>query len=334
MIDLSTTYLGLTLKSPIVCSSSPLCQHLPNFHAMQQAGAGAIVLHSLFEEQIELASLDLQSFLSGGPGNYLESLGYLPEMGTYNLGPEGYVEHIRRAKDMVDIPVIGSLNAKSVGGWARYAKIIQDAGADALELNIYRIPTGKSITSAQVERELIHVVRAVAAEIDIPLAVKLGPQYTALPSLAEQINDAGADALVLFNRFYQPNFDIVTLEVKPSLQLSDPSELLLRLHWVAILFEEIPVDLAITGGVHSAQDLIKSIMAGASAVMTTSALLENGISYIETMLGDLRKWMEEHQYDTIQKMRGMLSLRRVGDPAAFERGNYLKVLRSYSVKRS
>ncbi len=329
MTDLSTSYLGLRLRNPVVCSSSPLCEHLGQLQAMDEAGAGAIVLHSLFEEQIERESLDLNQFLDYGAESYAESLSYLPDLGSYHLGPDGYLDHIQRAKQLVNIPIIASLNAESFGGWTRYARLIQEAGADALELNVYRIPTARDLTSSQIEQELIEIVRAVASEVDIPLAVKLSPFYTAPAALAEQLHQAGAAGLVLFNRFYQPDFDIDALEVKPELKLSQPGELLLRLHWIAILFGEVPTDLAVTGGVHSERELIKAVMAGAAATMMTSALLENGIDHIRTLLEAVRLWMQEHHYESIEQMRGSMSMRRVSDPSAFERGNYLKVLRSY-----
>jgi len=332
MIDLTTTYLGRKLANPLVCSASPLCESLDNLRRMEDAGAGAVVLHSLFEEQLDVESQDLDRFLSQGTESFAEATSYFPDMTTYNLGPEGYLEHVRNAKRALGIPVIASLNGTSPGGWLRYAKAIEEAGADALELNIYYIPTDPYLSGAQVERSCIDLVLQVKAEISLPIAVKLGPFFSAPAALARQLDEAGAGALVLFNRFYQPDFNLETLEVEPRLRLSDPSELLLRLHWVAILHPSTRADLAVTGGVHSAGDVLKCIMAGASVSMMTSALLLHGIEHLQTVRSDLLRWMEEHEYGSIQEMQGSMSLRSVGDPAAFGRGNYMKVLRSYALK--
>jgi len=332
MIDLTTTYLGLKLDTPLVCSSSPLCENLDNLRRMEDAGAGAVVLHSLFEEQLSLESQDLDRCLSEGAESYAEATSYFPDMTDYNLGPEAYWEHIRAAKRAVRIPVVGSLNGVSPGGWLRYARAIEEAGADALELNIYYIPTDPHMTAAEVDHRYVDLVRQVKAQLRIPVAVKLGPYHSSLPALAWQLDQAGAAALVLFNRFYQPDFNLETLQTEPSLRLSHPSELLLRLHWVAILHDNIQADLAVTGGVHSARDVIKSMMAGASVAMMTSALLLHGIDHLKTVRCDLLRWMEEHEYNSIREMQGSMSLWSVEDPSAFERGNYMKVLRSYALK--
>lgn len=331
MIDLTTHYLGLKLRNPLVCSSSPLCQDLEAIQRMEEAGAGAVVLHSLFEEQIELESLDLSHYLDSTAEHYAESLSYFPDMGSYNLGPEGYLEHIREAKALVKIPIIASLNGHTRGGWIHYAKLIEQAGADALELNVYDIPTDPERTSAAVEDGLIGLVQEVAHEVKLPLAVKLSPFYTAPAALAKRLEQAGAKALVLFNRFYQPDFDLERLEVVPSLWLSTADELRLRLHWIAILHGNVHADLAVTGGVHTSQDVLKSLMAGANVTMMTSALLRHGIEHLQAVLHGLREWMEDHEYNSVKMMRGSMSFRSVANPAAFMRANYLKVLRSHSL---
>jgi dihydroorotate dehydrogenase (fumarate) len=332
MIDLTTTYLGMTLLNPLVVSASPLCEDLDNLVAMEEAGASAIVLHSLFEEQLSLESQDLTRNLYRGTESFPEALSYFPDMADYNLGPEGYLEHIRRAKAAVKIPVIASLNGTSQGGWVRYAKEIEEAGADALELNIYSIPAHPDLTGLQVEHSYYELVRRVKSHIRIPLAVKLGPYFTALANLAQQLSSVGADGLVLFNRFYQPDFDLDNLDVVSTLALSTPHELLLRLHWVAILHGAVRADLAVTGGIHSAQDVLKAMMAGARVAMMTSALLKHGIKHLGCVRDQLVEWMQEHDYESIRQMQGSMSYRAVTDPAPFERANYMKVLRSYTLR--
>jgi dihydroorotate dehydrogenase (fumarate) len=332
MPDLSTTYLGLTLQNPLVVSASPLCAEIDNIRRMEDAGAAAVVLHSLFEEQITFESLDLEQQLIHGVEAFPEALTYFPEMTTYNLGPEGYLEHIRRAKAAVAIPIIASLNGVSTGGWITYARLMQEAGADALELNIYDIPTDPEVSSAQVEQRYIDLVRHVTASVSIPVAVKLGHAFSALAHLAQQMDRAGAQALVLFNRFYQPDFDLENQEVVSHLRLSRPYELLLRIHWVGILYGRIRADLAVTGGVHSAEEVLKAMMAGARVAMMTSALLSHGIEYLESVRAELVGWMEAHEYASIRQMQGSMSQRSVADPAAFERANYLKVLRLAALK--
>jgi dihydroorotate dehydrogenase (fumarate) len=315
----------------LVVSASPLCEDLGNLVAMEEAGAAAVVLHSLFEEQLTLESQDLTHNLSRGMESFPEALTFFPDMADYNLGPEGYLEHIRQAKAAVKIPVIASLNGTSLGGWVRYAKDIEEAGADALELNIYSIPTDPDLTSAQVEQGYYELVGRVKRHLHIPLAVKLSPYFSALANLAQQLARSGADGLVLFNRFYQPEFDLEKLEVVPYLVLSTPHELLLRLHWVAILHGAVHADLAVTGGVHTAGDVLKAMMAGARVVMMTSALLKHGIDHLTSVRDQLVRWMEEHEYQSIRQMQGSMSYRAVAYPAAFERANYMKVLRSYAL---
>jgi dihydroorotate dehydrogenase (fumarate) len=332
MTDLSTKYLGLTLKSPLVCSSGPLCGDVGRICALEDAGAAAVVLPSLFEEQLELEGLDLDRWLSEGTDAFAESLNYFPDMNKYNLGPEGYLDLIHHAKSRVQIPLIASLNGVTPGGWISHALAMQEAGADALELNVYQIPTNAAVTGADVERLQVRLVREVKKSLRIPVAVKLGPFYSALASFACELEAVGADGLVLFNRFYQPDIDLLTLNVVPNLQLSTASELPLRLHWLAILYPHVNLDLAVTGGVHSALDAIKSLMTGACVAMMTSALLKHGIGHLVTIHHDLLRWMEEHEYESVRQMQGSMSMRAVTNPAAFERGNYMKVLRSYALR--
>jgi dihydroorotate dehydrogenase (fumarate) len=329
-MDLSTNYLGLTLKNPVVASASPLSEDLGKIRQMEEAGAAAIVMHSLFEEQIEIESEALDRGLSTDVSSEAQS--YFPDLGAYRVGPEAYLENISKAKAAVSIPVIGSLNGVSKGGWTRYAKKIQQAGADALELNIYTIPTDPAVTAAQVEQGYCDLVREVKSSVQIPVAVKLAPAFSAMANMATRLEQAGADGLVLFNRFYQPDFDLEALEIVPSLQLSTSYELLLRLHWVAVLYGKVKADMAITGGVHTPYDVLKAMMAGAKVTMLASALLKRGIPYIATLLGDVRAWMEEHEYESIQQMQGSMSQRAVTDPKSFLRANYLKVLSSYALR--
>ena len=283
MSDLSTSYLGLSLKNPLVVSPSPLCEDLGAIRKMEDAGASAVVLHSLFEEQLSINSQDLDRFLTSGTESFAEALSYFPDMGQFKLGPEAYLEHIQKAKKAVKIPIIGSLNGVSTGGWVSFAKKIEQAGADALELNVYYIATDPDMSGAQVEQMYADLVRDVRASLKIPIAVKLGPYFSSMASVARRLDQAGANGLVLFNRFYQPDFDLEKLEVTPNLNLSRSEELRLRLCWVAILSGLIKADMAITGGVHTAEDVIKSMMAGAKVAMMTSALLKNGIEHLKTV---------------------------------------------------
>jgi dihydroorotate dehydrogenase (fumarate) len=332
MADLSTEYLGLRLKSPLVASSGPLTETLESIQRLEEAGAAAVVLPSIFEEQLALESNALDRDISRGTESFAESLSYLPAYEDYRQGQDVYLGQIRRAKSACGIPILASLNGTTARGWVRFAKEIEQAGADALELNTYSLATRPSETSTTIEKELIALVRQVKEATSIPVAVKLSPQYTSIPHLAVELDRAGADSLVLFNRFYQPDFDIEELNVIPKLTLSRPEELLLRLHWVAILYGDVRADLAVTGGVHSAEGVLKSIMAGAQVAMTTSALLAKGIAHLTTIQNDLIRWMEQHEYESIRQMRGSLSRRAVPDPSAFERGNYIKTLSSYTLR--
>jgi dihydroorotate dehydrogenase (fumarate) len=332
MTDLSTTYLGLKLKNPLVVSASPLSEEIGNIRRMEDAGAAAVVLHSLFEEQIAVDSRELDRSLSAGTESFAESLTYFPDMTTYNLGPEGYLEHLRKAKAAVSIPIIGSLNGISTGGWIEYAKKIEAAGADALELNIFHIPTDPEMNGEQVERMYLELAANVQASVRIPLAVKLSLYFSSMVNMARRLDQVGVNGLVLFNRFYQPDFDLEKLEVVPNLILSTSYEFLLRLHWVAILYGHVRADLAVTGGVHTALDVLKAMMAGARVAMMTSALLKHGIEHLAKVRTDLVAWMEEHEYESVRQMQGSMSQQSVADPAAFVRANYVRVLSSYALR--
>ncbi len=327
-MDLTTTYLGLTLRNPIVPSASILSEKVENIVRMAEAGAAAVVMHSLFEEQITGEGEAFDHYLSYGEAISPEAQSYFPDLGEF-VGPDEYLEHIRRAKEQVDIPIIGSLNGISPGGWVEYARLIEEAGADALELNIYYIPTNPDLTSAELEETYMETVRAVKAQVSIPVAVKLSPFFTSLPNMAKRLADAGADGLVLFNRFYQPDLDIENLEVVPRLRLSTSDELLLPLRWIAILYGRVDADLALTTGVHTHLDVLKGLMAGAKVTMMASALLRFGIGHISKVLEDLQAWMEEHEYESVAQMQGSLSQARVPNPAAFERANYMKTLHAW-----
>jgi dihydroorotate dehydrogenase (fumarate) len=328
-MDLSTTYMGLSLRNPLVASSSPLSHKVDTICKLEEAGIGAVVMYSLFEEQVVLESQQLDYFLTHGTESYAEALSYFPDLGEYNVGPEEYLNLIRKAKQQSGIPIIGSLNGLSTGGWVRYAKLIEEAGADALELNIYYLPTDPDLPGASVEQMTVDVVQAVRREVTIPLAVKIGPFFSSIPNMAKRLAEAGANALVLFNRFYQPDIDIENLEVTPHLVLSDSNELRLPLRWTAILYGRVPVDLAITTGVHTYQDVLKGLMAGAKVTMMASELLANGLGRIGQILQEMQAWMEEYEYSSVRQMIGSVSQKHVAEPAAFVRANYMKVLDSY-----
>lgn len=329
MVDLTTTYLGLKLKNPLVASSSPLSQKIDTLQQLEEAGISAVVLYSLFEEQITQESLKLHQDLMRGTESYAEALTYLPDYGQYSIGPDKYLEHIRKVKNAINIPVIGSLNGVTTGGWIEYAQKIEQAGADALELNLYYLATDPDMTSSTLEDNYINLVKDIRQQINIPIAIKLSPFYTALPNFARRLEKAGANGLVLFNRFYQPDFDLENLEVVPNLVLSNSHEVRLPLRWIAILYGKIKVDFALTSGVHTAEDMLKAVMAGASVTTIASTLLQNGITSAKDILGNSLSWMEEHEYESINQMRGSMSQQAVGDPATFERANYMRVLSSY-----
>ncbi|NPV56761.1 MAG: dihydroorotate dehydrogenase-like protein [Anaerolineae bacterium] len=329
MPDLSTQYLGLKLKNPLVASASPLSKKLDSIRRLEDKGISAIVMYSLFEEQIVHESRALDHYLNLGTESYAEALTYFPDLATYNIGPESYLDLIRKAKEVVDIPIIASLNGFTNGGWVDYARRMALAGADALELNIYAITTEQETTSDQFESSYVELVSAIRQQIDIPLAVKLSPFFTALPNLASRLVQAGANGLVLFNRFYQPDLDIDQLEVVPNLELSTSSDLRLPLRWVAILFGRIQADMALSSGVHTSQDALKAMMAGARVACMTSELLKNGLVRIEEMLAEMQQWMEEHEYESIRQMQGSMSQQAVAEPGTFERANYMKALTSF-----
>jgi dihydroorotate dehydrogenase (fumarate) len=329
MPDLSTTYLGLMLKNPLVVSASPLSKSVDTVRRLEEADAAAVVMYSLFEEEITHESFELDHYLDAGTHSYAESMSYFPDLETYSIGPERYLEHLSRLKAAVDIPIIGSLNGVTSGGWVEYAQRIEAAGADAVELNIYYLPARIDLTAAELENEYLELIHDVCAEVGVPVAVKLSPYFTALPNFAHRCVEVGASGLVLFNRFYQPDFDLETLSVTPNLHLSTSEELLLRLRWVAMLYGRVMTDFAITGGAHTGEDAIKAVMAGAKVTMMASELLANGSERIAGVLAELRVWMDEHEYASLTQMRGCMSQRAIADPGAFERANYMKTLGSY-----
>ena len=328
-MDLSTTYLGIDLKNPVVPSASPLSQDISNIRLLEDAGASAVVMHSLFEEQINHESHQLDHYLNYFTEAFAEALDFFPEQQDYNVGPDEYLDRIRQAQEAVDIPIIGSLNGVSTGGWIEYARKIEDAGASALELNIYFIPTDPRMSGVEVEQMYVEIVQDVRKSISIPLAVKLGPFFSAPAHMAQRLAEAGANGLVLFNRFYQPDFDLDNLEVVPHLVLSNSNELRLPLRWVSILYGRVPVDFAITSGVHTYEDVLKGLMAGASVTMMASELLKNGIGRVRHILHEMETWMEENHYVSVEQMRGSMSQQNVREAAAFERANYMKVLQSW-----
>lgn len=328
-MKLNTTYLSLNLRNPVVASASPLSKDPENILAMEDAGAAAVVMYSLFEEQIMAQSQEVDHFLNFGSQSHAEALSYFPDMERYNVGPEAYLEKIQKAKSRIDIPLIGSLNGVSEGGWTDYAQMIEQAGADALELNIYYIPTDPALTGDMIENMYLDVIRSVRSKIKIPLAVKVGPYFSSIPNMALKMVDAGADGLVLFNRFYQPDINIDRLEVEPGLILSTSYDMRKPMRWVAILHDQIPVSLAITSGAHNYEDVIKGVMAGADVVMMTSELLQNGIFRISEVLDDIKTWMTDNEYESIHQMKGSMNYNNVAEPSAYERANYLKVLNSW-----
>ena len=324
--ELRTTYLGLELESPLVASASPLTGELETLRALEQAGAAAVVLPSLFEEQIEHESVEVHEALEHGTHSFAEALTYFPELDDYNTGPDAYLEHLAAAKTALGIPVIASLNGVTPGGWLRYAELAQEAGADAIELNVYHVETDPYNSGAAVEDRTLRLVSRVRSTVSIPVAVKLSPFFTSLHNVARRLAHAGAQGLVLFNRFYQPDLDIEALEVVPHLVLSDSDELRLPLRWIAILYGQVSVDLALTSGVHTAEDALKGLMAGASVTMLASELLRHGIGRLRVILFDIEQWLIEHEYDSVMQLRGSLSQAAVANPAAFERAQYIKLV--------
>ncbi len=328
-MDLSTTYMGMTLKHPVVPSASPLSKSLDSIRELEDAGAPAIVMYSLFEEQIAEESLMLDHYLTYGTERYAESLSYFPKMENYNIGPGEYLELVQAAKQATDIPIIGSLNGVSTGGWIEYAQFIEEAGADGLELNVYYIPTDPFMDSTEIEQMYLDVVHDVKKSVTIPVAVKLSPYFTSFANMAMRFKQAGADALVMFNRFYQPDLDLDELSVVPNLVLSSSHEMRLPVRWIAVLYGRVPVDMAVTSGVHTYEDVLKGMMAGANITQLASELLSNGAVRISEIVDGMKVWMEEHEYTSIEQMRGSMSQQNVAEPAAFERANYMKVLQSW-----
>ena len=329
MSNLTTTYLGLKLKNPLVASSSPLTGSVESIQELEKAGIAAVVLPSLFEEEIIHESLELDHYLTDSEDISFEAPSHWPVIESFLLKPEAYVEKLTRVKKAVAIPVIGSLNGVSTGGWIQYARKMEEAGADALELNLYYLPVSQELTGAELEATYIKLVNDVCKSIKIPVAVKLSPFFTAIPNMAKRLVEAGARGLVLFNRFYQPDIDIESLEVVPNLVLSTSTELRLPLRWIAILYGKVKADLALTSGVHSGTEVIKSALAGASAIMLASELLHNGANRIPAILAEVETWMSGHEYDSYQQMMGSLSQKSIPEPAAYERANYIKTLKSF-----
>lgn len=330
-MDLTTTYMGLQLKNPLVPSASPLSKDLGNIKRLEDAGASAVVMYSLFEEQIAHEQRELDHFLTQGTESFQEAMSYFPATADYSLGPDEYLEHIRAAKEATSIPIIGSLNGVSAGGWLEYARKIEEAGADGLELNVYYIPTSANYKAEEIENIYVEDLRRVKQAVKIPVAMKLSPYFSAMANMAKKLDDAGADALVLFNRFYQPDFDLDELEVVPAVNLSTSSEGRLPLRWIAILYGHIKANMAATTGVHTHLDALKMLMAGADVAMMCSALLHHGPQHLGTVLADLQRWMEEKEYASVAQMKGSMSQRSVAEPAAFERANYMKALNSWKV---
>ncbi|MHB8523521.1 MAG: dihydroorotate dehydrogenase-like protein [Limisphaerales bacterium] len=325
-MDLTTTYLGLKLRTPLVPSASPLSEDLDSVRRLEDAGAAAVVLHSLFEEQLRLERYELHHQMTQGTESYPEALTYFPDPPVFQVGPEAYLEHIARARAAVRIPIIASLNGSTLGGWTDYACRIQQAGAHALELNIYAIPTDLELTAANVEQTYLDILKAVKSVVNIPVAVKLSPFFSNFANMAKRLDAAGADALVLFNRFYQPDIELETLEVTPNILLSTPMAMRLPLSWIAILYDRIGANLAATGGIHCGTDVLKMLMAGADVTMLCSVLLRHGIPHLQVIEREMHDWMEEHEYDSVLQLQGSMSQKNCPDPSAFERAQYMRAI--------
>lgn len=327
-MDLSTRYMGLNLRSPLVPSASPLSDQIDGIRRMEDSGAAAVVLYSLFEEQIARESEALQQQLAYGTESFAEALTYLPEPGEFHVGPEEYLQHIRRAKEAVRIPIIASLNGSTLGGWVDYARKIQQAGADALELNVYYIETNMDRTALEVEQTYVDILKAVRLVVSIPVSIKLGAFFSNTANMAKKLDQAGVNALVLFNRFYQPDIDLETLEVRPNVLLSTPQALRLPLRWIAILYDRVKANIAATSGIHTAHDVLKVLMAGADVAMLCSTLLRNGIGHLRAIETQMCEWMEEHDYESVRQLQGSMSQKYCADPNAFERAQYMRAVLS------
>ena len=326
-MDLTTKYLGMQLRTPLVASASPLSHEISSIRSLEDAGASAVVLYSLFEEQLHKEALELELHLNAGTESFAESLTYFPHSSEFHTGPDEYLEHIRKAKSAVDIPIIASLNGATLGGWTKYAKQVEQAGADAIECNLYSIPTNTEILGSDVENAYLDIVRQVKLAVHIPVAAKLSPFFSNLANAAKRLDQMGTDGLVLFNRFYQPDIDLEELEIKPNVLLSTPQDLRLPLTWIGILFGRIRASLAATSGVHGPEDVIKLLMVGADVTMMCSALLRYGIAHLRLVEVGMRKWMEEHEYESVQQMQGSMSQQRCADPGAFERSQYMRAVK-------
>jgi len=330
MTDLSTSYLGLKLRTPLVASASPLSQDLDGIRRMQDAGASAVVLYSLFEEQLRREEIELNYHLAAGTESFPESLTYLPARSEFRTGPEGYLCQIEAAKHAVRIPIIASLNGSTPGGWTKYARAMEDAGADAIECNIYFLPTDIDITGTEVEQRYVDIVGSVKSSVHIPVAVKLSPFFSSMANMSKWLVQAGADGLVLFNRFYQPDIDLQELEVRPNVLLSTPQAMRLPLTWIGILYGRVRCSLAATSGIHSAEDVIKLLMVGADVTMLCSSLLRNGIGHLSVIETDLRDWMSQHEYESVDQMKGSTSQIRCSDSSAFERMQYTRAIKDFA----
>lgn len=328
-MNLKTTYLGIELKNPIVPSASPLSRTIHSLRSMEDFGASAVVLYSLFEEQIRHEMREIDFHLTQHSHSNAEAMSYFPDSDDYYIGPDQYLEHIRDAKRALEIPVIGSLNGSTLGGWVKYASEIQEAGADALELNIYYIPTDINISSSDVEKRYVEILKSVKKEITIPIAVKISPYFSSTANFAKQLVEAGANGLVLFNRFYQPDIDLESLQIEPSVRLSTSFSTRTPLRWIAILHNKLNIDLAASTGVHTAEDVLKLIAAGANITMLCSALLKNGVGHISDVLTNVNRWLIDHEYESLNQLRGSMSYKTVADPSSFERAHYMKALQSY-----
>jgi dihydroorotate dehydrogenase (fumarate) len=328
-MDLSTKYLGMQLRTPLVASASPLSHEISGIRSLEDSGASAVVLYSLFEEQLHKEALELELHLNAGTESFAESITYFPHSSEFHTGPEEYLNHIRKAKDAVDIPIIASLNGATLGGWAKYARQIEQAGADAIECNLYSIPTNLEISGSEIENNYADILREIKTSVQIPVAAKLSPFFSNLANMAKRFDQMGTDGLVLFNRFYQPDIDLEELEIKPNVLLSSPQDLRLPLTWIGILYGRIRASLAATSGVHGPEDVIKLLMVGADVTMLCSVLLRNGIGHVRQIEQGVREWMEEREYESVQQLQGSMSQLRCADPGAFERAQYMRAVKGF-----